>query len=288
MSFKITIKNTQHEKYDLCVEKETTIASLKNAIMEKDNKDSSNTNLLLIFSGKILKDDMTIGSYDISEGNEVVKLYKENKVKKPEPEPVPIPQQNDQQNNSDNLFEQGENQNDNNQGEYRGQIGGLNINDDNVRNMMFNAAQQRFPDLTQEQFNNAINMINNGNLGGQKIQLNYTEQEKNDVTEIINMGFSEGYVHQCYNACDKNKEQTVNMLFDMGDEARSNLENNNDNMNNQQHDTNNINPVEGNNNNVEYLVNMGFDRELAKRALNQCYGSLDRAVDELLNGNKSI
>jgi len=222
MSIKIIIKDTKNNKYEIQTDPTSTIELLKKTIKEKD--DLNNKNLLLIFSGKILKDECTIESYNIADGNEIVKLYKDIKAEQPksttesvhvEP-PILSPNNqtdqpvNDQVDQNVNMFEQGNN------------LDPVPLNQ-NMRNMMFNMAKQQYPELTEEEFNNAIATVNTGagfgNTGVQRIALQYTEQEKNDVMEIIAMGFNEGDVHQCYNACDKNKEITVNMLFDMGEEV---------------------------------------------------------------------
>lgn len=283
MNIKIAVKNMQKERYEIETNTDSTIATLKTLIKEKDNE-GNNMDLLLIYSGKILTDTNTVGSYGITDTSEIVKLYKPKKEVVPEHVPTPQQESTQQPVQSDNMFEQGNNE----QNDVPENM------EEAARNFIYNLAKQEIPDITEEQFNQVYDSTIKGKIQmpQQKIELNYTEAEQNDVTELINMGFREMYVHQYYNACDKSKELAMNMLYDMGEEARSNGDNQqiplnpqnnlpNDLPNDQNQNQNQNDP--NSQNNIEQLVNMGFDRDHATNVLKACNGDLNNAINMLLN-----
>jgi UV excision repair protein RAD23 len=97
---KITIKTLQQQQYDLEVERDDTIVAVKKKIEEKLKHPAANQKL--IYSGKILEDNQTLGEYNINENDFLVLMVrkapaptatKPEPEKKPEPTPTPAPAQ---------------------------------------------------------------------------------------------------------------------------------------------------------------------------------------------------
>ncbi|KAK0212934.1 hypothetical protein DFS33DRAFT_1285557 [Desarmillaria ectypa] len=81
---KVTIKTTQQKVFQIDVEDEETIGALKNKIQEAQGHPV--TSQKIIYSGKILADDKTVGSCGIKEKDFLVLM-----VSKPKPTPTPMP-----------------------------------------------------------------------------------------------------------------------------------------------------------------------------------------------------
>ncbi|KAF9051042.1 UV excision repair protein Rad23 [Hymenopellis radicata] len=81
---KVTVKTTQQKVFQIDVEEEETIGGLKNKIQESQGHPVSSQKV--IYSGKILADDKTVGSCGIKEKDFLVLM-----VSKPKPTPTPMP-----------------------------------------------------------------------------------------------------------------------------------------------------------------------------------------------------
>jgi len=80
----------------------------------------------------------------------------------------------------------------------------------------------QYPNEIQELVSNpnfiqtAMSMGSQGVFGNNPdvLQINITEEERNDINELMSLGFTENEVIQVYFACNKNKEQAATMLFE--------------------------------------------------------------------------
>ncbi|KAK0461360.1 uncharacterized protein EV420DRAFT_1531730 [Desarmillaria tabescens] len=81
---KVTVKTTQQKVFQIDVEDEETIGALKNKIQEAQGHPVASQKI--IYSGKILADDKTVGSCGIKEKDFLVLM-----VSKPKPTPTPMP-----------------------------------------------------------------------------------------------------------------------------------------------------------------------------------------------------
>ena len=80
----------------------------------------------------------------------------------------------------------------------------------------------QYPNEIQELISNpnfmqtVLSMGSQGAFGDNpnEIQINITEEERNDINELMSLGFTENEVIQVYYACNKNKEQAASMLFE--------------------------------------------------------------------------
>jgi len=84
---KITFKDLKQQKFTLDAEPSETISALKEKIKEEKGWEPSLQKL--IYSGKILKDDETVGSYNIEEKGYVVCMVNKPKAEKPAPAAAP-------------------------------------------------------------------------------------------------------------------------------------------------------------------------------------------------------
>jgi hypothetical protein len=79
-----------------------------------------------------------------------------------------------------------------------------------------------YPNEIQELISNpnfmqtVLSMGSQGAFGNNPnvLQINITEEERNDINELMSLGFTENEVIQVYYACNKNKEQAAIMLFE--------------------------------------------------------------------------
>eukprot|EP01130_Rhizamoeba_saxonica_P012924 TRINITY_DN548_c0_g1_i1.p1 TRINITY_DN548_c0_g1~~TRINITY_DN548_c0_g1_i1.p1 ORF type:complete len:382 (+),score=131.85 TRINITY_DN548_c0_g1_i1:64-1209(+) len=90
---KITIRTVARKTYEYQFELDTLIGDIKNTIEQDHGHEVSHQTL--IFSGKFMEDDKTIGHYNITEKDFVVLMIRKPRAApapEPEPEPEPEPQ----------------------------------------------------------------------------------------------------------------------------------------------------------------------------------------------------
>jgi len=238
----ITVQTLDQKVCSVSVDDGANVDDLRLKIGEVKNIDSSHVNKI-IFNGKILLDGNTLASYNVVDKSKVVILIKAT-PSKPAPAPAPVPAepvapvvkpQNEKTDDSDE--DASENTETDEDGDENQDIVNALTNEMNqnpqafmmnlLQNPMFQQYAMANPQGVQQMMQNPEEFVNHlsqmlGNMqmgdedgeGGGYIKITMTENEKNDVDELVNMGFDKNDVLQTYMACDKNKEMTANILMD--------------------------------------------------------------------------
>ena len=241
----ITFKTLKQEIYNLDANITITIADLKQQLIKYglDPED-----IKLIFKGRILENANTLETYKYNSDSKdfIVIMAPPKKIQPVIKQPVnnqpvnnqPVNNQptNDLSLNDLSLNEQLENQeNQENDDDYEDTseeeppniANALQQNPEILIGLMSRHPQMsqllnQYPDEIQELVSSpnfmqsVISMGNNGvfNVNQNTLQINITEEERNDINELMSLGFTENEVMQVYFACNKNKEQAASMLFE--------------------------------------------------------------------------
>jgi hypothetical protein len=243
----ITFKTLKQEIYNLDVDIMITIANLKQQL----NQFGLQTECIkLIFKGKILEDANTLETYKYNPESKdfiVIMTQKIQPLNQSSNQSSNDQPSNDQPSNQSSTDQQSNNQ----QSNQSSNQSSNNENDDDYEDMDENphgieniahllqqhpeillSLMAQYPQMSQmlNQYPNEIqelisnpefmqSVVSMGNQGvfnnNQNIlQINITEEERNDINELMTLGFTENEVIQVYFACNKNKEQTASMLFE--------------------------------------------------------------------------
>ena len=235
---KVLVRTLKGDSLNITIVDNSSVYDLKKSI--SDLIQHSPDLMKLIFSGKVLEEnDKKLSDYNVIDGSSLVAyLQKVN-----QPTVNPIPHQTNKSSIDDNIVhDQAEN----------------NIPENNIFQMFSNLIQQNPQEFLQTILNDpGINQLYQNNPTGfmqilndpsyiqnvlhigqqmdlqnneegnedganeenMSVQIDLTENEMNDVNELVTMGFSFEDCVQYYIAFDKNKELAINALMnDMLDE----------------------------------------------------------------------
>ena len=221
---KITFKTLKQEIYYLDVDMNITIGDLKQQLSQFGFEVSV---MKLLFKGRILEDDKILSFYNYNAESKdfIVIMIMKKTVVQPEPNnPLNDVQSNDDQSNDDQSNDDYEDV-DVNEHPNIAQI--LSQNPNILLGLIAQHPQMgqlfsQYPNEIQELVSNpnfiqtAMSMGSQGVFGNNPdvLQINITEEERNDINELMSLGFTENEVIQVYFACNKNKEQAATMLFE--------------------------------------------------------------------------
>lgn len=83
----ITLKNLRHDTFSIEIELSETVRALKEKIEKEKGADFPAADQKLIYAGKILEDESTLESYNITDKRYVVIIVKNTKAATPPPDP---------------------------------------------------------------------------------------------------------------------------------------------------------------------------------------------------------
>lgn len=249
---KITIKSINSAKYtNLIIDsinENTTISEISNIVLLHDNN-PINEQLYMIFRGKILSDmSATLKSLGINDGDSLVRYYKISNKKEPIQQPP----------NNENVVNTSNESNDDEPT--------ININDNSTQISLNLTGSNR-----TEIVNSLINAIrnfatveyenNDNNEDSDDVEHIYTEEEKNDIKYLINLGYTQEQVLNCYNESDCDRDAAEKLLIEKYKKNKKNDKEDDD---------------------IKTIINMGFDEHRARQAYTIC-GNLENAINFLLS-----
>ena len=232
---KIVFKTLKHEIIEKDINLDITIADLKDELTKNGYFVDE---LKLIFKGKVLEDNKTLMSYNYNPESkdyivimtikkpveEQVKKPFEEQVKKPDEEQVKKPDEEQVNTQMTHQLENNQQVNNEEDDDYEDvedeTLNMVNVLSQNPNILLGLIAQD--PEMSQlfNQHPNFMQTVLSVGLHGafgdnpHVLHINITEDDRNDINELMALGFTENEVIQVYYACNKNKEQAASMLFE--------------------------------------------------------------------------
>jgi len=246
----ITFKTLKQELYNLDVDLDITIGDLKQELTQFGFNASE---MKLIFKGRVLEDCNTLTTYNYNPESKdfIVVMSIKKQVETPQPVSIHVinspvsnvhstnqlnnnqstnqsnnnQSNNDESNQSDDDYEDVEDENPNHNPNIAANILGQNPNillGLIAQHPQMSQLLNQYPNEIQELVSSpnfmqtVLSMGSQGAFGNNPnvLQINITEEERNDINELMSLGFTENEVIQVYYACNKNKEQSATMLFE--------------------------------------------------------------------------
>lgn len=204
----LNFRTLDNNKFNLVVNQDVRVMDIKQQIFEKFVYPVKN--LKLIHVGKILIDDKFITDYNISDNNTIIVMITNNGVKRKYDS---LEQASPVLQTTDNVEQVEQNDLSNNQNTQNN--GSVNLNQ-----LLLNNIVQSMTNYTNSSLTHNTNTSNsiNGSIGNSaNNNLHISDEERESIDRLVNLGFSFEIAAQAYFACDKNEDLAANFLFDNND-----------------------------------------------------------------------